>query len=366
MNLLHTSIISISNLFSHPSRVILPCALMIMALSSCVHEWPDPVPPVDEPDVPEPVECSLRLVFDSDEFEHLTTVELSQDESSKASRSDASSIHLMRHIVRLYPYDSSKGDTYPSRNATDYHETTTLHDPSYPDYSVPLKLKPGEYDIVVWSEHAPSAFTSDYYYDTSDFFEISVLNHSGNNHYRTAWRGLSHIFVNEDGEVTATAPGDEPLEELIVNMTRPMARYRFVTTDLERFLSTSRSTTLEDYDVVIRYTGYMPSSYNLFTDKPVDSTKGITYHGESTIIDSSTASLGYDYVMVNGSNTSVQVALDLYRRSDGTKLSSSGVIDVPLKRGHYTVIRGPLLTTMAGASMGISPDFFDEFNIEIF
>ena len=163
-------------------------------------------------------------------------------------------------------------------------------------------------------------------------------------------------------------------------MKRPLARFRFVTTDVGEFLSRREgmglsgplpvrpegvTAALGDYRIVVRYTGYMPSVYNAVTDKPIDSSVGRWFDGVVKGIDTSTAELAFDHVFVNGSQTSVQVALDVYSRHDNTKIASTVPIEVPVVRGKLTEIRGPFLTSEAAGGVGIHPGFDGDFNIEI-
>lgn len=233
-----------------------------------------------------------------------------------------------------------------------------------------------------------SGTIEDLYYTTDDFIEVRLPGagesgyvHNGNNAYREAWRGSTDIIVADDGSLIRTAESDSELNVATVYMERPLARYHFVTTDLKQFLESEakragetggtpslapdKLPSLDNYRIIVRYTGYMNCSLNVISDKPVDSATGVFYDGKVKMIDDDRAEIAFDHLFVNHAQTSVQVALDLYRRSDGTLLSSTGVVNVPLKRGHYTLIQRPLLTTMAGAGTGINPDFFDDFNIEI-
>lgn len=226
----------------------------------------------------------------------------------------------------------------------------------------------------------------DKYYSTDDLSEITLLSangdnsryqHQGNSPWREAYRGERRMSVSADGSLshldgTATASG-----RALVEMNRPMAKFTFVTTDLADFIARRSANgpadapayaprpNPADYRVVLRYTSYMPSAYNAHTDKPVDSRLGAYFDGSIDRIDDSNAQLGSDYVLVNGSSTTVQVALDVYSRADQSLIASTPPIEIPLKRGHLTLVRGRFLTSKSGTGMGIDPGFFDDINIEI-
>lgn len=359
---------------------IMTTGVAFMFTSCDVHEFP-------QENIPRPViDRTLTLTFEADEFDHLTTVETENDGRGRASNDGM----MTRHIVRAYRLEPTGtfGSRVTSRSVIDYYEDTEAHNVKHTDVTIPLELEPGEYNILAWSEHIPAiGYTGgDYYYNTRDFYELTLNGienaeyiHYGNDHMRAAWRGFTHITIEHDGKVYTNDP-DTDIENVIVQMNRPMARFHFITTDLQEFNSrvmskgepavamgsgVPQAPKPDDYRVVVKYTGYMPSAYNLLSDKPIDSTPGISFNGEISPIDENTAQLAYDYVLVNGSSTSIQASLELYRLSDGERLSSTGVIDIPLRRGHYTIIKGPLLTTMAGTSLGVNPGYNGDFNIEI-
>lgn len=373
--------------------------LMVTILSTgCdVHEFPrdEEEPPIP----PTPVACTLNLLLEDEGFDFHDNIVVNDDNRSRAGRSSrADAEHDLRYIVRAYRYDANMpqiGSRVSSRYTIDYCTVTVPDTPENQTLSVPLTLDPGEYEIVAWTDHVLAGTVDDYYHNTADFMEIRLLGageddyeHSGNNNNRVAWRGMTHIVVNELGEVAMYDNPGRIVTDVNIDMERPMARYHFISNDLAKFIESevSRMTqageqdpngidtpdmtapntpNVDDYVVIMRYTGYMPCAYNTFSDKPMDSATGVSYEGKISVIDENHAELAFDHVLVNHNQTSVQVALDLYRRSDGQRLSSTGTIDVPLKRGKYTTVTGPMLTTSAGAAMGINPDFNGEFNIEI-
>lgn len=348
-------------------------------MTACdVHEFPGepPVPPV-------PVNCDFEMTFDRGAMDLLTTVEYGTGDSR--SRYDGD--HDFRYILNIY--EESADSRLPSRTPLDsyiFTASTTApgHDGSAPDHDrrVHLDLPPGNFRIIAWADHVISGSTKDTYYSTDDFSEISVLTvngaHPGNIPWRDSFRGQVSVCVNEAGEVfTTSGQGSETLVE--IPMRRPMARYRFITTDLGEFISRheisgqksapagapSSTPDPADYRIVMRYTGYMPSVYNAHTDRPVDSRLGVTYDGAISRLDASTAELASDYVFVNGTETSVQVALDVYNRLTGEKIASTDPVTVPLRRNRLTIVRGPFLTSTASGGIGIFPDFNDDINIEI-
>lgn len=122
---------------------------------------------------------------------------------------------------------------------------------------------------------------------------------------------------------------------------------------------------LRDYRIVIKYPAYMPSTYNIITDRPTDSSMGQWFEGKIEMLDDGNAELGFDYVFVNGSEASVQLAMEIYPLNGKSAVATTGTMTIPLMRGKLTEVRGKFLTTKTSEGIGIIPGFDGEFNIEI-
>jgi hypothetical protein len=74
--------------------------------------------------------------------------------------------------------------------------------------------------------------------------------------------------------------------------------------------------------------------------------------------------MGFDFVMVNGSDASVMVTMGLLD-ADGNPVSTSDEINVPLNRSKNTIVRGKFLMQEGSGGIGIDPSFENDYNIEI-
>ena len=101
-----------------------------------------------------------------------------------------------------------------------------------------------------------------------------------------------------------------------------------------------------------------------FTDKPIDSRTGVSFDSKIPPTESGEASLGFDYVMVNGVESFVSVIVAVYD-TDGQLMVTSDAGKVPTKRNWHTIVRGKFLTQTANSGVGIDPGFDGEWNIEI-
>ena len=108
----------------------------------------------------------------------------------------------------------------------------------------------------------------------------------------------------------------------------------------------------------------MPDTYNMNTDKPIDSSMGISFESKLAILNESEASLGFDYVFVNGREAGVSIQIGLYDSED-RQIALTEPIDVSLRRSHHTILNGSFLLQEASGGITINPDFDGNHNILI-
>ncbi len=245
------------------------------------------------------------------------------------------------------------------------------------DFTTYISLPIGNYDIWVWSDYADGESQKSLFFNSEDFSSVWYPDpYNGNNELRDAFRGMSAVTVDDCLESDYVEYVELPLE-------RPLARYEFISTDLAEFLENEISRgerlaaeqgrsapsrvediPLDQYRVKMIYTGYMPTEFNVFTNKPINSKLGMSYDASVTKLNDDEARLGFDHVMVNGHESSIPVAMEVYD-PDGVLIGRTNSIEVPTKRSQITVIRGRFLTSKATGGVGINPDFNGEYNIEI-
>ena len=149
------------------------------------------------------------------------------------------------------------------------------------------------------------------------------------------------------------------------------AKFEFITTDLQEFLTEEenraegradgepkadsdakdtdiKTVDLNQYNIRFYYSGFMPCVYNLFSDKPIDSRTGVWFDSKISPTEQGEASLGFDYVMVNGVESFVSVIVCVYD-TQGNLMVTSDAIKVPTKRNYHTIVRGKFLTQIGRA-----------------
>ena len=284
--------------------------LPILLLSACdVHEWPE---------TPEFVKLHLRLNYETDmtEWEHLydgtSVIEQGYGETYDNHRDYGK----IRYIVRTYPVSEKM------RTTSDYtQEFVFTKDISEGyDHEVTLDLLPGNYNVMLWSDVVQTSGDS-HFHNADNFAEIRLQgDHKGNNDYRDAFRGTNNITLVSDIV-------EHQLDTLDIVMQRPLAKFEFITNDLQEFIdkeieylkkeaatrgeNAPTRVDTDKYKVVFHYSGFMPNTYNMNTDKPIDSATGVMFESRLGILNDNEASLGFDYVFVNGKEAGVSVQIGL-------------------------------------------------------
>ncbi len=346
--------------------LILMMMTSLLGLSSCdIHEYPK---------VPETAPYEIQLDFNVENmFDWENTLEIMYPDSTKSYTPSGE----IRYTIRLYPV-SSRGAV-----SQEYTQEHIIYSPLSDMYgeTFTLQLKPGEYELMIWADLEVPGTDGEYYYDPSNFSEVLLARHQGNTDYRDAFRGRTSVTVLSDMY-------ERERETIVVKMERPIAKYEVVTNDLGEFINKliaegwaekcgievtenmepdgtlTKSIDLDQFTVKFYYVGFMPSAYSLFTDKPVDSQTGVLFESKISGLNEDEASLGFDYVFVNGTDTFVTVQIGVYD-NEGTQLSLTEPIDIALKRNQYTILKGSFLMQKASGGVSINPDYDGDYNIPI-
>lgn len=279
----------------------------------------------------------------------------------------------VRYMVKAYRV----GTDGSTATMPDTVVTETSADTAHLNRSVVLRLEPGAYKFLVWTDYVEHGKIDNLYFDPADFNEVTYCNrdgYRGNDDQRQCFRGERGAVVH--GSVTDTAT---------VDMERPMAKYKFISTDLNEFLAMvvlrragkgakapSKSEmelamskiNVADFKIRFIYTGFLPCSFNMWTNRPNDSWTGVTFDSRLVALSASEMELGGDLVLVNGHESSVAVRVEVYDH-DGTLLSSTDPINVPLMRNRLTVVRGHFLTSKASGGIGLVTRFDGEYDYEV-
>lgn len=364
-------------------------ACLLVGCDATIHEYPNES--LIEQDF------VLNLDFNLALTDYVTIDQTANTRAALSITQQALQPHKVRYVVNVYKANADgEFNRVPAHQFVFY--TNTLSEKLQPLH---LKLTPGNYRFITWADYVANDGTQSGYYDASDFQEIKML-HDANGRYQgnTIWRDA---FIGQvDAEVQPMQSGNATIE-----MERPLAKYRFITTDLDEFIENAlqreqakaaekaqqaaaqgnalalatdstrttanakadtkadtRSIDLTQYHIMMTYPMFVPCSFNMFTNRPADSWAAQQYEGRIEQLSNTEAELGFDYVFVNGAEAQVTVGLALYD-ADGQLISSIDPITLPLKRSRLTTVRGKFLTSHASGAIGINPSFDGEYNIEI-
>ncbi len=385
---------------------VLGCVLVVIGAFSCsVHQWPDESTPAV---------LKLDFVFSTDLPPYLTVNYETKTDISSESTTKADKEHAFRYTVKFYP--RLPDGSFSRNEAPDYTLVLTKDDLSTLDYSTLAVLPEGDWQIRCWADYVAKGSTDDLYYETGDFAAIALPElHSANTDYKDAFLGSAEVSLQRVGSK------QEPIA-VTLDMERPLAKFRFIATDLERLMMKvlkeklsseeysrwinarklekeamnkvkegETKVTVEtpaellpgsdvsnawnpakapgfnpsDYYIRFYYTSFMPFMFDMFKNKPIDSRAGVQFDSEFSPISMDEVLMGFDYVMVNGHESSVIVQVALYDKKTNNLLSLTPSITVPIVRSRITTVRGDFLTLSTGGSIGVNAEFNGEYNINL-
>ena len=320
--------------FSRMRRIFFPLAIVLMVVTGC-YKRISPDGGGDEEEAT--VHLNLSLLYPTDWAAYK---EVSYD--TKADEN-------VKRLVRLYPFEEGAYATTPAYEFTqaDGFKNGIVYG---------LDVKPAKYRIAVWT-------AAEGWYKTEDFAEVALsgVTYRANSEERDAFFGLKELDLSGGKTVSGV---------VVITMERPHARYEFIATDKEAFaayLAKEKSKTEVDFSafhVRYSYPQFMPSAFSVFSRKPVDSATGVEFDARMSLLEDGTVSLGFDYVLVGDEASSIVVTLSFYD-DEGEFVSSLSDIEVPLKRGKVTTVKGKLLTSGISNGITIDPGFEGEFIINI-
>lgn len=339
--------------FRTPAKVVMILAICLspLFLTGCVHEFPEAGQP-------------RNVVLNISHNVGWTYHEMTITRGDRPAYVPESPSSCARYHLKVFP----QGDRTIVLAETEFF----VSDLTRADFSRSINLPPGDYDLFIWSDYADLNSQKSYFFDSDDFGQIRYSEpYNGNNELRDAFRGEVSFTVDDNVD-------DAYYKEVDVTLERPLARYEFISTDLDVFLKgeAARIGTLESaqsgatrfpidgYSVKMVYSGYMPSVFNNFSNKPVDSATGVSYTADVVKLNETEARLGFDYVMVNGRESSVKVSLEVYD-PEGKMVGRTSPIDVVTKRSMNTTVRGKFLTSKVAGGVGIDPSFNGSFNVPV-
>ena len=221
-----------------------------------------------------------------------------------------------------------------------------------------LQLDEGTYDICLWSDYVDAEDGLPPFYDVSDLRQVRLFTDA----YAACTDGKDAAYAYVEG--VSVAAGGNDVE---VMLERPLAKYRIVALDIDGYRQLEGVPPAADLAVGVAYEGFFPSSFNVGTGKPNDAVEGVSYTARPawTTDAEGRTELASDYVMVNGTESSVRLTVSIIA-PDGSVVSRTKGVKVPYRRGRLTTVSGNFLTAGHGSGgVDIDTDWNDDtFEVE--
>ncbi len=274
----------------------------------------------------------------------------------------------IRYTIRAY-----KADKVGKFNTTEHCNVIFTKDRlTEEDVVVRLKLEEGNYKFLVWTDYVDEGSKEHKFYDTDNFEEVTYFGeYCGNTELRNVFRGNTEAQIRKGTNNNAT-----------INLLRPLAKYKIITTDLAQFLHQEKirlekeqdknvnndsdcSINLDSYNVTFRYTQFVPCAFNLFVDNPIDAKTGFEFNSKITQINEHEAELGFDYVMLNNEESPIPELNLVITDQYGVIVANMNIKDIMLMRNRMTTIKGRFLTTNLPGGIIVNPDFDEDINVPL-
>lgn len=222
-------------------------------------------------------------------------------------------------------------------------------------YRFNLSLWKGDYDICLWVDYTTDAVTDNHYITTS-LNPVKILppeNYMGNVDTRDAFAG-SFPFNMTDNYATES-----------VTLCRPLAKYRLVTTDVSEYNELRDKKgwpALEELTIKVTYDGFWPNAYSVSNAAPAGAMGGYGYVSALSERSQTEATIGKDYVFVNGTESFVRVTVSFYD-TDGEIVNQVRNLQVNYRVGYLTTVQGNFLTAGAGNGIHIDTEWSGEYEV---
>ena len=223
-------------------------------------------------------------------------------------------------------------------------------------YTAMLQLSPGDYDVRLWADYTADEQT-DNHYITTDADIIRILP-------QTTYRANTDTRDAFTKALTVTVGNHDQTEEITLH--RPLAKYRLVATDVAKYneLRLQRGyPALEDLQISIVYGSFLPNAYSVKLQKPADSAEGYTYASALSEQGDDAVTVGKDFVLVNGTESSVIVSI-LFKDTDGKTVGGVKGVKVAYRAGQLTTVSGNFLTAGLGSGVQINTDWSGDYDVE--
>lgn len=275
-----------------------------------------------------------------------------------STRTADSREYEVRYIVEVYA-DDKYDQSLQFRRQLIYPEGDTG------EVVLKCDLHARNYRVVAWRDFVLAGSPADCFYSTSDFSAVTLKgDYVGGTDYKDVFCGqMSLDLTPYRCRLEAEHRGEMQLE-------RPLAKIELITTDVIKYLDklqrtkSSRSATIENFTLQVLYTGYFPTGFNVNSGSPNLAVTGIKFTSTPVTVSDNEACLVFDYVLVNGDESSVSLEMTIYNE-EGQEVNRVTGVEVPVKRNKITTVRDAFLTRDFAPGIGINPGFDGTIDVVI-
>ena len=210
----------------------------------------------------------------------------------------------------------------------------------------------GTYDLRLWSDCADPETGLSPYYDASDLRQVAMTTAP----YAAGVDGRDAAY--------ATAVG----ASVALRLERPLARYRLVATDVDKYAAAGGVPPLSDLTVRVDYEGFFPSSFNVATGKPNDAVEGLSYTCKPSSGGGADGglTLASDWILAADADNEISLTVSLLD-AEGRTVGRTRRVRVPYRGGRLTTIRGSFLTAGSGSGgVGLDHCWDDDTFVVVF
>lgn len=242
----------------------------------------------------------------------------------------------------------------------DLTDRTTLQLP------VSLKMHARDYHLVVWSDYVKAESEEDLFYNTELLDPLTTTSPCrGNSEFKDAYYYSAPLdLTGYRDQWNANVPVD-------VKLTRPVARYELIATDMAAFRARMEEagTAGDKFTTRLKYNTYRYMGFDLPTAQPKHLLMYMQYTKEFTLpeadVDEFTVALDYVFVKQH-EQEDIPVMVEIVNAQ--SEVVARSVLDIPCHVGKNTTIRSTFLNNdheESNGGIGINPDYDGEEDFEV-
>ena len=267
------------------------------------------------------------------------TVSLPEGTRANSALGAFDNIDMTQYDIRyIFQVFNAEGTEYKAKQVICSDNTTV---------SFPVRLIPNRYyNFVVWADLVKNNETENAHYTIGETLKEIELN---------AWAPMDETRDAYTGCKKALFDGSA----ITVELTRPFAKMRVITTDMAELLGVVPS------KANVAYTTAHYSSFNALAQKPENKDLNKTHDTFEIVSYGEVGTLFTDYFFATASQEVVKFDMEVIDSNDVSIVTRNFSTDIPVQRNFVTTIKGNILTYGDNITAEIKPNFAGEIVEEV-